>query len=1256
MNRHDTLLLAMGNSDERGMLRDLFSEHYNLLETASAVQTKLILEQNMDCIAAVILIAGEEDFSAEDVATFQDARNLFERLPVIVISTEDSQTRFSTFLRNGAADVLYIHHEPFALLRRVEAAVELNLYKMHLESMVDEQASLLRHSNDAIVDALSSIIEYRSAESGQHILRIRHFTKLLLEDLMRCCPEYKLTDEKINIISSAAALHDVGKIVIPDAILNKPGKLTPEERLIMQDHTVRGCDVLQRLGNTADQEYLRYAYNICRYHHERWDGGGYPDGLRGEDIPICAQAVGLADVYDALTTKRIYKDAYPIRTAVNMILNGECGTFSPRVLECFKHVTKQFAELVDAYADGLDPQNEVFDTTLPKVELPLDDNSLNRIHAKYLALVHYSNAFLLELDYGNGLFHIIYNPYPEFMSLNSVNTLPELKSIILDSIVVPEQRERMKIFLHEDLPRFMHAGMRRTGTRFHLQNHQGRQNSEFDVTLIRINPTETTRQSCAVLCRMVDAAEASYSPPISSTSDALIPLKNAYRCRHDDGFTLLELYGKTLAGYTAQEIQEQFDGKLLELVVPEDRSKLQKDFAALAAAGTFLRMEYRIRHKNGKILWVLDQSRLYRGAHDEQIITYLTDVSDIRRPYEDLHKKLERYEIILAQTENVLFEWDILSDSISFSDTWETLFGFVPISGKVREALVKGSYFHPDDIPLLTDRISSLEKGSSYEMLEVRIATIRGRYIWCRFRASAIRAEDGHLEKIVGILINVDSEKQAERALQDKAERDALTKMLNKHAGKKLADEYFSQYGSDVKCAMLIIDLDDFKSINDRFGHLFGDSVLAAVSREIRRQFRNQDIFIRIGGDEFLILMRGVCDRKLVEQRCGRLLSVLRSIVSDQYQKLPVSCSIGIALAPEHGTSYIELFQRADQALYQAKAIGKNQFVFYTPEIATLTNTQLDTVINNKIDSDELPGMANDNIVRHAFQRLYSSDDVSAAVNSILDLIGRQLNVSRVYIFENTPDNRYCNNTYEWCNEGILPQIDNLQYISYETDIPNYEDNFNEQGIFYCPDINVLPPHVYDIVAPQGIKSMLHCAIRENGVFRGYIGFDECTTTRIWTNDQIQLLTYFSEMLSVFLLKKQKQDLALRHAEEMSSILDNQNAWIYIIDPDTCELKYLNAKTRELAPEAKLGMRCYEALMGQCERCDGCPSLNIRKKITDYSYLNNDKFDLQVLAEATLIQWSGEESCLLTCREIPNIVKQDIITEHSEKPCENRKM
>lgn len=1235
MERHDTLLIACGTGESRRILRDALTEHYNLLESANAQQTLLLLEQNVHCIAAVLLDITDPENIGREFLEKQTSAELLSQVPVVVIAPDDDPEALREAFEYGATDVIPLGYDPYAMLNRIEHIVELYLHQQHLEVLVAEQADILRHSNDTIVDALSSIIEYRSVESGQHILRIRHFTKLLLDEVARCCPEYELTEQVIHIISSAAALHDVGKIAIPDAILMKPGKLTPEEMDVMKTHTLTGCHMLQRLGNVGNQEYLRYAHNICHYHHERWDGSGYPEGLAGDDIPICAQVVSLADVYDALTNKRVYKEAYSFDTAVNMILNGDCGAFSPKLLECFKHVTDQYEALARAYADGLAPESENFDVELPAPSAPKENDSIARTWAKYQALVHYANAFLMEVDLDQGLFHVVYNPYPELISFQEVKSFPEMERLLLDHLVVPQQREQLRELIHAGIDSFLEDGRRHVNHRFRFRSQGSAEGENFDVTFLRINPNDSQRRTMAVLCRKTDPHPVQPAPELPDPDMVTYLAQATYRCWFDHDFTLIQLGSQTItmAGYTQEEIHSQLGGRLSELIYLPDREMVRREFREQLARGNWVTLEHRVLRKDGQIIWVMNKSCLaVNGEGQEYLHCFLTDITASKRTLDELNRKLERYEIILAQTENVLFEWDLGTDEVAFSDTWETIFGFKPITTDVRKSLLEGSYFHPDDVPLLFDRIGSLENGSPYEMVEVRIATAKGRYLWCRFRATAIRDGAGNLRKISGIIINIDAEKQAEQALQNQAERDSLTKLLNNHAARKQAEEYFNQFAQNVNCALLIIDLDDFKLVNDRYGHLFGDAVLTKAASEIKKLFRNQDIIARIGGDEFMVLMRGVSDRSLVEKRCSRLLSIFHAAFQHQRYQLPLSCSIGIALCPEHGTSYYDLFQRADQALYQAKDQGKNSFMFYSP--VGLQPRARTTAISNHIDSDEQPGLANGNIVQYAFQRLYSAKDVEASINDILKMIGQQLNVSRVYVFENSPDNRFCSNTYEWCNAGIPSEIHNLQNVSYETDIPNYEDYFNEEGLFYCPDIAILPQPIFGIVEAQGIKSMLHYAIRDNGVFRGYIGFDECVTQRFWTKEQIGVLTYFSEMLAVFLLKKQAQEKTAQRAVELSSILDNQNAWIYIIDPDSCELKYLNTKTKELAPGVAPGMCCYEALLGRNQRCENCPSRNIRETRTGSTILHNDKFSLDVLAEATLIQWDGQESCLLTCREI----------------------
>lgn len=1230
MVKHDTLLLCSSSRENRQELRRVFADAYHLLESGDPRHLVMLLRQNLGCIAAVLLDVSRMEQQDRKWMAQQENRTLLSSVPVIVLTDRESPELLNRAFGMGAADVICVKYDPYAMLRRVENILDLYLHKQHLEAQLKEQKELRQQSVDAMVDALSSIIEYRSVETGQHILRIRHFTRVLLEEVARSCPEYQLTEETIAIICSASALHDIGKIAIPDEILMKAGKLTGAEREIMQTHAATGCRILASLENMADKEYLRYAHEICRYHHERWDGGGYPEGLRGDAIPICAQVVGLADVYDALTSRRVYKEAYSFSKAVNMIFRGECGAFSPKLLDCFKHVLHSFEILAEEYADGKLPEESPLLPTLPQTSDAED--VMERLRGKYYALVHYINGLLIELDMDRQMFHLVYNPYPELASLREMDTLEEIANLLCTQLVHPEDREKMERFIGQDIDRFLDEGLRRASHYFRFNNQSASVSDVFELTLLRINPLDNSHRTLAVLARKVN-------PDNLTQRDArrvFVPLEGTFSCRNDEQFTLVNLgrAGSLLAGYSDREIREQFGGRLLELVHPEDRQLVRREFTRQLKDGADVKLEHRIVRKNGAVRWVYNNSRLVTDQTGQEVIcSYLVDTQELHREDTLLQQKLQCYEMILAQTENVLFEWDVIRDTVGFSDTWKKIFGYNPVGNDAQWSQQWLSYIHPDDLPLLLDCIGSLHSGSPYEVAEVRMATAQGRYLWCRFRATAIRDARGDLQKISGIIINIDAEKKAAQALQSRAEQDSLTKLLNKDAARKQAEEYFARYSAGVGGALLIIDLDDFKQINDQRGHLFGDAVLVKVAQEIRKLFRGQDIVARIGGDEFMVVMRGVTDELLLDQRCQQLEQILRNVFRSY--NLSLTCSIGIALSPLHGQSYYELFQHADQALYQIKATGKHAYAIYSPENSGYWQQEHTGRASKPIDSDNQPGMANDNVVRYAFQKLYSSQNIDASINELLGFIGQQLNVSRVYVFENSEDNRSCRNTYEWCNRGISPEIQNLQHISYETDLPNYADNFDEEGIFYCPDVAILPKNVYDIVAPQGIQAMLHCAIRENGVFRGYIGFDDCKEPRMWTKEQIALLRFFSESLSVFLLRQRRQEKLQRQAEELNFILDNQDAWSYVVDPDTYELRYVNSQLRKKVLQSGPGKICYQILENRESPCNSCPMAMLKDR-KNYSCLHNSgSGEKDLLLEAVRIQWNGERDVLISGRRLP---------------------
>ena len=251
-----------------------------------------------------------------------------EEIPVIVISAAEDTRSVERAYDMGVADYIRRPFERVMVLRRVKNALMLYAKQKRLTRLVTDQVYEKEHNSVLMINILSHVVEFRNSESGQHVLHIRILTDLLLHQLVRRTDRYQLDESDISLISTASALHDIGKIMIPDGILNKPGRLTEEEYAVIKTHTTEGAKILKDLSSgisRADEPLLQVAHAICRWHHERWDGGGYPDKLCGDEIPIAAQVVALADVYDALTSERCYKPAYSHEQAVAMILNGECA-------------------------------------------------------------------------------------------------------------------------------------------------------------------------------------------------------------------------------------------------------------------------------------------------------------------------------------------------------------------------------------------------------------------------------------------------------------------------------------------------------------------------------------------------------------------------------------------------------------------------------------------------------------------------------------------------------------------------------------------------------------------------------------------------------------------------------------------------------------------------------------------------------------------------------------------------------------------
>lgn len=690
----------------RAILCEIFYQKFEVLEAENGKEALDIIEEQKDSIAVILLDIVMPVMDGLEVLEILDRKNLLKEIPVLLITAEIAENITLRGYKLGVTDVISKPFNPNIVKLRVGNIVELYEYRKNLENVVrrqtatlENQAVKLRQSNSFFIETLNTVVEFRDCESGQHIRRIRDITRLFLEAMGKKSMDYFFTPEQIDIICDAAAMHDIGKIAISDSILNKPGKLTKDEFEIMKTHTVKGCEILTKLDSMQDEEHFDYCYDICRHHHERWDGGGYPDGLRGNEISIWAQIISLADVYDALVNERVYKAAYTHEQAVAMILNGECGVFSPELLSCFVDLSE-----------------------------------------------------LLLLTYQNQ---------------------------------------------NED-------------------EHKDNKNPKRKLYPLREYRTE------------------------DNTSERLLRL---------------------------------------------------------------------------------------------------------------MQKEREKYQIIAETSGEIIFDYDSNQDELVFSEPFQLVFGKEIQFTNVIKTLKNCNIIMEEDKKFLMEIERFAPFAQPVIRKRMRLKTVQGSWEWFEAYIRTVwdESEPPACIGALGKLSNINDLKAESALWQEKALRDALTGLYNRGAFKELAGEYLKTFPEHYS-AIFFIDLDNFKEINDTLGHLAGDQFLIYISRRIYNCFRGMDIVGRIGGDEFVVFMKDVKEKDLIDKKAQMLCKVFEDNFNYEDTQIEVSASIGIARYPIDSNTYEDLLNKADKALYHAKNSGKGQFLVYNDMIL---EEEYQSLLSEIEDTDE---------------------------------------------------------------------------------------------------------------------------------------------------------------------------------------------------------------------------------------------------------------------------------------------------------------
>ena len=801
------ILIADDSELNRELLSEMLQEEYDIVEAKDGKEAVAILREQSQEISLVLLDIVMPQMDGFEVLTYMNTYHWLDDIPVIIISSENSSSFMQKAYDFGATDYISRPFDAMVVHRRVVNTIMLYAKQRKLTGMVAEQIYEKEKTNKLMVSILSHIVEFRNGESGLHIIHIHMLTELLLKHLVKKTDQYRLSAADISLISNASALHDIGKITIPDEILNKPGRLTAEEFEIMKQHSRAGALMLWEMPLYQGEPLLKVAYEICRWHHERYDGNGYPDGLSGEEIPISAQIVALADVYDALTSERCYKKAFSHDTAVEMILNGQCGAFNPLLLECFSEAAEEIRQSVKAHYEADYSKKEIRDVAgelMQHKELGASERMLR----------------LLELE------------KTKFQFLTSKS----------DDIVFSFTNEPPTLSL------------------------AGEKAEKLGLGELVIDPY------------------------------------------HD------ERVRKILGNSNLERLSER-----ISKTTPEE-PKFQLDFEMLIDG------EFCLSRFDGMAIWLTSDHTAPGGA--------VGRISDVQKEYAQIdHDKRAAMDCVLKSgREHAVQNHFPVGNKMTGQEAWilmenlKLAFDQVRlVDATVTTAIRVGEDGEMVEEPYHCHRVWGREERCE-NCVSAKVLSTKDRISKFEFMGDDIYHVIAMYVEVEGQPFSIEMISQiVDEALLTGHGRNKIVESIVKHSKKLFADpvtkvynrRYFEEQvrGRQEIGAVAMIDADNFKSINDSFGHHAGDLALQAIAAAILSCIREEDVVIRYGGDEFVLVFQQI-PSNIFSERLEEIRKKVCQIVLSEYPEIHLSVSIGGV----YGEGKVDdQIIAADKLLYQAK-------------------------------------------------------------------------------------------------------------------------------------------------------------------------------------------------------------------------------------------------------------------------------------------------------------------------------------------------
>lgn len=787
MSLKPKILIADDSAMNRAILVEMLGDGYDVIEAENGREAVRVLQSapEIDLLLLDIMMPEMDGF---EVLEQMKRYGWIDEVPVVMISAENGSAYVERAYDLGATDFISRPFDMAIVRRRVTNTLMLYTKQKQLVGLVARQVYENQKSNNLMINILSHIVEFRNGESGSHVLHIHTATELILNHLVKKTDKYKLSAADIAMIGTASSLHDIGKINIPEEILNKPGRLTKEEFDIMKTHTTIGAHILENLPFQQDEPLVKVSYEICRWHHERWDGRGYPDGLKGEEIPIAAQVVALADVYDALTSERCYKKAFDHDTAVRMILNGECGTFNPLLMECLTEVADELHRaLTDNEAAAQmnfgSASRKITDALLQENDLPETgrlENALQIEQQKHTFYVDHTPD--MQLDYNEisdtvtmsewGVRHL--HCPREMPFKNAMETLlvsPNDRSAMLDAIAKTDADHpdtAVTVLLSVD-------GLMRW--------------YKVHIRTLWARGEETTR--VGIVMQAEDVHEKTIQDAKEVAKDTIITTGKGMAC-------MMHMLKNVFDVVRLVDV-----GRTCVLNVDDQGKIVDEDHPCFAVWNRENRCENCVSYK---------------------AFTQKTQLAKIEFMDEDAYQVISKYVEVEGRACVLELVVKLRKD--------------MPLSFHGREHLVRSLHQYSQEL---------------YQ--------------------------------------------------------DALTGAFNR----RYYEEQFC--GKDSADGVAVLDVDNFKAINDTYGHQAGDAALRTIVQAIVGCIRNSDILIRYGGDEFLLVFPEIPE-PVFNRRLQEITSAVSNAAVPDYPNMHLSVSVGgvYKMTPLSDAVY-----RADALMYKAK-------------------------------------------------------------------------------------------------------------------------------------------------------------------------------------------------------------------------------------------------------------------------------------------------------------------------------------------------